>query len=105
MRRGQVFCSGAVAREEAYTMNVLRAAVLVLLCATVAYAQKVNVESDPAAPFATYQTYRWTAGTPTENPLAETRLHAAVDARLSGRGLALTSTAPDLIVVTHVTTN
>jgi hypothetical protein len=70
----------------------------------IVHAQKVNVDSDPAAPFATYKTYAWTAGTPAPNALSDQRLHTSVDARLAARGLAMNTTAPDVIVATHVTT-
>ena len=84
--------------------NGLRLALAVLLMATVAYAQKVNVDSDPAAPFATYKTYAWVDGTPAPNPLNEDRLHSAVDARLALAGLRMNTTNPDVVVATHVTT-
>ena len=84
--------------------NGIRGALAVMLMATVAYAQKVTVDSDPAAPFATYKTYAWTAGTAAPNPLSEERLHQSVDARLAGKGLAMNTATPDLIVATHVTT-
>jgi len=84
--------------------NGLRVALAVLLTATVAYAQKVSVDSDPAAPFASYKTYAWVPGTPAPDPLNEDRLHAAVNAQLESRGLAMNTTAPDLIVTTNVTT-
>jgi len=84
--------------------NMMVGAVAVVMTAAVVYAQKVSVDSDPAAPFATYKTYAWLQGTPAPNPLNEDRLHAGVDARLSGRGLAMNTTAPDVFVTTHVTT-
>jgi len=84
--------------------NMIVGAVAVVMTAAVVYAQKVSVDSDPAAPFATYKTYAWVQGTPAPNPLNEDRLHAAVDARLSGRGLAMNTTAQDVFVTTHVTT-
>jgi uncharacterized protein DUF4136 len=85
--------------------KTIAAAVALLVTTAVVYAQRVNVDSDPAAPFATYKTYAWTDGTPAPNPLSEDRIHSAVDARLTGRGLAMNTTAPDVIVATHVTTN
>ena len=86
-------------------MKIVTLAALALVMSTAAaYAQKVNVDSDPAAPFATYKTYAWTAGTPAANALSEQRLHAAVDAKLAAEGLAMNTTAPDLIVSTHVST-
>jgi len=84
--------------------NGTRVAVMLLLTATVAYAQKVSVDSDPAAPFSTYKTYAWVEGTPAPNPLNEDRLRMAVDARLALKGLRMNTTNPDLIVTTHVTT-
>jgi hypothetical protein len=84
--------------------NTIAAVVAVLMTTAIVHAQKVNIDSDPAAPFATYRTYAWTAGTPAPNALSEQRLHAAVDAKLAGEGLAMNTTAPDVIVATHVTT-
>jgi len=83
--------------------NGLRIALAVLLTSTVGHAQKVDVDSDPSAPFPTYRTYAWAEGTPTRDPLSEEKLHIAVDARLAGKGLALITIAPDLIVATHAT--
>ena len=39
--------------------NTLIAVVAFVMATTAAYAQKINVDSDPAAPFATYKTYAW----------------------------------------------
>src|SRR5258706_6833220 len=80
------------------------AALMVIMTAAAAQAQKVNVDSDPAAPFGTYRTYGWVDGTPAPNPLNEQRLHASVDARLAGKGLMKVSANPDVVVTTHVTT-
>ena len=86
-------------------MKIVKLAALALVMSTAAaYAQKVNVDSDPAAPFASYKTYAWTAGTPAPVALSEQRLHAAVDAKLAAEGLAMNTTAPDVIVSTHVST-
>jgi len=67
--------------------NALVAALWLAMTTTaIVYAQKVNVDSDPAAPFATYKTYAWVKGTPAPNPLSEDRLHSAAPAhRLGGR--------------------
>ena len=85
--------------------NTIAAAAGLVMITAVVYAQKVNVDSDPAAPFPTYKTYAWVAGTAAPNPLNEQRLHTAVDARLAGRGLEKNPAAPDIFVATHVTTN
>jgi len=76
-----------------------------LVIGTAAYAQKVNTDSDPAAPCSTLTTYAWTAGTPSPNPLAEQRIHAAVDAQLAAKGLMLVNSNPTMFVATHVTTH
>jgi len=80
-------------------------AVALVMTTAVLYAQKVSVDFDQAAPFATYKTYAWVDGTPAPNPLNEERLHMSVDAHLALVGLRMNTTSPDLIVVTHVTTN
>src|SRR4051812_24973824 len=86
-------------------MKIGTLAALALVMSTAgAYAQKVTVDSDPAAAFASYKTYAWTAGTPAPNPLNEDRLHASVNAQLAGRGLRMDEAAPDLIVATHIAT-
>jgi hypothetical protein len=66
-------------------------------------AQKVNVDSDSSANFGQYRTYAWTAGTPAANPLAEERIHAAVEQQLAGKGFA-PAESPDVFVATHLTT-
>jgi len=82
----------------------LAATAAVALTTAVVLAQKVNVDSDPAAPFATYKTYAWVDGTPASDPLAEQRLHAGVDARLASEGLTKVNASPDVDVATHVAT-
>jgi len=84
--------------------STIAAVVALLVTSAVVYAQKVNVDSDPAAPWATYKTYAWIEGTPAPNPLNEDRLHASVDAGLAARGLRMNTTTPDLFVTTHVAT-
>jgi hypothetical protein len=84
--------------------NTIVAVFALLISGSVVYAQKVSVDADPAAPLSTYRPYAWANGTPAPNPLNEDRIHAGVDARLAAKGLAMNTTAPDLIVATHVTT-
>jgi uncharacterized protein DUF4136 len=79
-------------------------ALALTMTAGAAYAQSVNTDSDPSAPFASYKTYSWTAGTPSQNGLAEQRIHAAVNQQLAGKGMAEVQSNPDLYVATHVTT-
>ena len=80
-------------------------ALVFVLTTAVLCAQKVSVDFDQAAPFATYKTYAWVDGTPAPNPINEDRLHESVDAHLALAGLRMNTTTPDLVVVTHVTTN
>ena len=81
------------------------AAVGMLLAASAAQAQKVNVDSNPSANFVGYHSYAWTTGTPAPNPLAEQRIHASVEQQLAAKGITKATTAtPDLYIATHVTT-
>jgi len=75
----------------------------VLLVPAQAFAQKVNVDFDPAAPFAKYKTYGWAKGTPSPNPLGEDRIHAAVEERMKAKGFTK-SDNPDVMIATHVVT-
>ena len=83
--------------------NAIVAVALVLTTAVLS-AQKVSVDFDQAAPFATYKTYAWVDGTPAPNPINEERLRMSVDAHLAMIGLRMNTTNPDVVVVTHVTT-
>jgi hypothetical protein len=87
------------------TRNMISVAVVAaMLIPGVALGQKVNVDSDPNAGFASYRTYKWTKGTPSPNPDAEQRLHEAVDQQLAAKGLTEVSDNPDVVVATHVVT-
>src|SRR4030095_16337865 len=79
-------------------------ALIGLMTPAVIVAQKVQVDSNPSAPFATYKTYAWAAGTTAANPRSDQRRHASLDQRLAARGLTQTTASPDLVVTTHVTT-
>ena len=87
-------------------MKTRIASVLALvLIGAVAYAQKVNTDFDPSAPFATYRTYTWTSGTPAANPFIQERIHVAVDEALVAKGMTQSAVAPNLVVTTHVVTH
>ncbi len=86
------------------TKRMLSASAAMLMAAVSAvYAQKVTIDSDPAAPFGSYKTYAWAKGTPSPNPLGEQRIHDGVMAQLAAKGLVQASGAPDLFVSTHLT--
>ena len=83
---------------------------LVLAIATfagTAYADRVNAVGDSTAPFSTYSTYAWTAGTTSPDAVTERRIHAAVEAEFSGKGVRLAEPdeTPTIYVATHVVTD
>ena len=80
------------------------AAVIWLAMTAVVFAQKVTVDSNPAAPFSAYKTYAWLNGTPAPEPIMEQQLRASINERLMARGLTKTTVSPDLLVMTNVTT-
>jgi len=85
--------------------QMITALVLAALTAGVVYAQHVNTDSDPAAPFATYKTYAWTPGTASAVSLTEQRIHDGVNAQLQGKGMTQVDSNPNVFVATHVTTH
>jgi hypothetical protein len=87
----------AIMRRQPY----LLVALALLFVPAGAFAQKVTTDFDEKAAFGSFKTYAWTTGTPSTNPLGETRLHEAVDARLKAKGLALVQANPDVVVATH----
>jgi hypothetical protein len=84
--------------------RTLGAIALVMLVAAVAHADNVIAATDSAAPFSTYNTYAWTAGTTSPDAVTERRIHAAVEAQFSGKviRLAAPDETPDIYVATHV---
>jgi hypothetical protein len=85
-------------------IRTIGAVAVASLVAAGAYAQNVNTDSDPSAPFSTYKTYAWTPGTPSPVSLTEQRIHTDVEAQMSGKGMrpAQPNEAPDVYVATHV---
>ena len=77
-------------------------AALLVLAPLCAFAQKVDTDFDPKADFTVIKTYAWSKGTPAPNPLAETRIHEAVDQQLQAKGWKCATANPDVFVVTHV---
>jgi len=77
------------------TVSGMRIIVLTLLAAAAAFAQKVNVEFDPAAMFRTYHTFAIRGGNlNSRNPrlnseLVKKRIEADIAADLSARGLVM----------------
>ena len=65
-----------------------------VLLPAVAFAQKVNVDFDPAADFSKFKTYAWVDGTPSPNPLGEQRIHDEVDKRMAAAGFTKAAANP-----------
>jgi Domain of unknown function (DUF4136) len=86
---------------KARTLSALAIATFVTASA---YGENITATTDSSAPFASYQTYAWTAGTTSPDALTERRIHAAVEAQMSGKviRLAAPDESPDLFVATHV---
>jgi hypothetical protein len=77
-----------------------------LLCFAVvvsAWGQKVNVDFDKEANFASFKTYTWAKGTPAKNPLMDQRIIDGIDKQLAAKGLQKleASANPDLVVLYH----
>jgi uncharacterized protein DUF4136 len=68
-----------------------------------ALGQKVNVDFDKEANFASFKTYTWAEGTPAKNPLMDQRIRDGVDKQLAAKGLQKVeaSANPDLVVLYH----
>jgi hypothetical protein len=77
--------------------------VCLMLFATIALAQSVTYDYDRAATFSNYKTYAWTRGTELTDDLNHARVVRAIDAALTGKGLArVAPTAnPDVLVAYH----
>ena len=86
-------------------VKTIGAVAVATLVAAGAYAQNVNTDADPSAPFSTYRTYAWTPGSPSPVSLTEQRIHAAVEAQMSNKGFRLaTDQTPDVYIATHLLT-
>jgi hypothetical protein len=74
--------------------------VLLSLAPMKALAQKTNVDWDHAVTdFSKYKTYQWVKPLrPTQNPLMDERIVAAVDAQLADKGLRKVESGGDLLV-------
>jgi hypothetical protein len=89
-------------------MNVrtIGAVAVASLVASGAYAQTVNTDADPSAPFSSYRSYAWTPGTASPVTLTEQRIHSSVDAQMAAKGFKLaTDETPDVYIATHVLTH
>jgi hypothetical protein len=79
--------------------RVLAASFLCLLVSTLAFAQKVKIDADRSANFASYHTYMWEASPNPAHGLWDQRIVDAVDKQLQAKGLTKVASNPDLWVV------
>jgi uncharacterized protein DUF4136 len=76
--------------------------ILILLTAilfatpAVTRAQKVTVDYDKSANFASYKTYKWSEGKGARNPIVNQMIIDAVDRELAAKGLTKTDANPDV---------
>jgi hypothetical protein len=65
-------------------------------------AAEVQVDYDTHTDFSRYKTWSWReGGTPAPNPVADKRLHEAIETRLQARGLQRVDHSGDLQVIYH----
>src|ERR1044072_3039424 len=76
-----------------------------LVLASGAWAQKVNVDFDKGTDFSKYKTYSWATGTPAQNPMMHQRIVAGIDAQLAAKGFRKVESNPDIVVVYHAATD
>jgi Domain of unknown function (DUF4136) len=76
-----------------------------LLAATSATAQDVNVDYDRGSDFAKYKTYAWGTGTPASNPMTHQRIVAGIEAQLAAKGLRKVDSNPDILVIYNATSD
>ena len=76
--------------------SALMLALVLLASAPLAYAQKVTVKFDKAAPFAGYKTYMFGSQRGARNPLISEMIVAAIERELNARGLTRVEQNPDL---------
>jgi hypothetical protein len=76
-----------------------------LILASGALAQKVNVDFDKGTDFSKYKTYSWATGTPATNPMVHQRIVAGIEAQLAAKGFRKVESNPDIVVVYHTATD
>jgi hypothetical protein len=86
-------------------LRIVLAGGLVMLTATLAFAQKVTTDYNKSAAFSTYKTFTWIKEPKTSNPLMRQRIIDSVNAALMAKGLRLTTGQADLGVAAHTATN
>lgn len=75
---------------------------LLMALPAIAGAQKASFDYDSTVNFSQFRTYAWKAGTPAGEHFLDKRIIASIDEQLAAKGLARTSSTPDLYVLYHV---
>ena len=76
--------------------SLLILAVILWASAPLAYAQKVTVKFDKAAPFAGYTSYQFDSESGARNPMVSQMIVTAIERELNARGLRKVEEKPDL---------
>jgi hypothetical protein len=82
--------------------RICGAACVAIMLPALAAAQDPIDDYDRKAPFATYLTYAFKAGTSTGDPLMDAQIVAAIEGELALKGMIKTGISPDLYVLFHL---
>ncbi len=89
-------------------MRILRIslgfALMMMVIANAAFAQKVTTDYNKSADFARYKTFMWIKEPKASNPLTRQRVIEDVNSALAGRGLKLVTSDADLCIAAHAAT-
>ena len=79
-------------------------ALMMMVIANAAFAQKVTTDYNKSADFAKYKTFKWIKEPKTSNPLTRQRVIDDVNSALRARGLQLVTSNGDLCIAAHAAT-
>ena len=79
-------------------------ALMMMVIANSAFAQKVTADYNKSADFARYKTFKWIKEPKASNPLTRQRVIEDVNSALAGRGLKLVTSDADLCIAAHAAT-
>jgi hypothetical protein len=79
-------------------------ALMMMVIANAAFAQKVTTDYNKSADFARYKTFMWIKEPKASSPLTRQRVIEDVNSALAGRGLKLVTSDADLCIAAHAAT-
>ena len=79
-------------------------ALMMMVIANAAFAQKVTTDYNKSADFARYKTFMWIKEPKASNPLTRQRVIEDVNSALASRGLKLVTSDADLCIAAHAAT-